>query len=50
VLQLPLGVLLDGHGSRRMNASLLLVAAGGALWFAQAGSTLELTMVRALIG
>ena len=50
LFQLPLGVLLDRYGPRRVNASLLMVAAAGGLWFALAGSTLELTLARALIG
>jgi len=50
LFQLPLGVLLDRYGPRRVNASLLLLAAGGALWFALARSTLELTLARAVIG
>jgi predicted MFS family arabinose efflux permease len=50
LFQLPLGVLLDRYGPRRVNATLLLVAASGGLWFALAGSTIELTLARALIG
>jgi predicted MFS family arabinose efflux permease len=50
LFQLPLGVLLDRYGPRRVNATLLLVAACGALWFALARSTLELTLARAVIG
>ena len=50
VFQLPLGVLLDRYGPRRVNASLLMVAAMGGLWFALAGSALELTLARAMIG
>ena len=50
LFQLPLGVLLDRYGPRRVNATLLLVAAAGGLWFAVARSTLELTLARALIG
>jgi len=48
--QLPLGVLLDRYGPRRVDATLLLVAAAGGLWFALAGSGTELTLARALIG
>lgn len=48
--QLPLGVLLDRFGPRRVEASLLLVAAAGAAVFA-AGERLEtLAAGRALIG
>jgi predicted MFS family arabinose efflux permease len=50
LFQLPLGVLLDRYGPRRVNATLLLVAASGGLWFALAGSAVELTLARALIG
>ena len=50
LFQLPLGVLLDRYGPRRVNATLLMVAASGGLWFALAGSTVELTLARALIG
>ena len=50
VFQLPLGVLLDRYGPRRVNATLLLAAAAGGLWFALARSTVELTLARALIG
>lgn len=50
IFQLPLGVLLDRYGPRRVNATLLLVAAAGGLWFAIARSTVELTLARALIG
>lgn len=50
LFQLPLGVLLDRYGPRRVNTVLMLVAAGGALWFTLAGSALELTLARAVIG
>jgi MFS family permease len=50
LFQLPLGVLLDRYGPRRVNATLLLVAALGGLWFALAGSSTELILARALIG
>src|SRR6185295_5206960 len=43
LFQLPLGVLLDRYGPRRVNATLLMVAALGGLWFAQADSTAGLT-------
>lgn len=48
--QLPLGVLLDRYGPRRVNASLMLVAAAGGLWFALAPSAGQLIAARALIG
>src|SRR3954462_13618127 len=38
LFQLPLGLLLDRFGPRRVNATLLLVAALGGLWFAFAHS------------
>ena len=48
--QLPLGVLLDRFGPRRIEAVLLLFAAVGALIFAKAHSTVGLVAGRALIG
>ena len=50
LFQIPLGVLLDRFGPRRVNAWLLLIAAGGALFFARATSFGELAAARALIG
>jgi predicted MFS family arabinose efflux permease len=50
LFQLPLGVLLDRYGPRRVNATLLLVAAAGGSWFALGQSAAELTAARALIG
>jgi predicted MFS family arabinose efflux permease len=50
LFQLPGGVLLDRFGPRRVNATLLLVAAAGGLWFAVAGSALGAIAARALIG
>ena len=50
LFQLPLGVLLDRYGPRRVNATLLMVAAAGGLWFATARSGTELILARALIG
>ncbi|MGZ8274212.1 MAG: MFS transporter [Burkholderiaceae bacterium] len=48
--QLPLGVLLDRYGPRRVESALLLIAAAGSAWFA-IGSTLgELALARAMIG
>ncbi|MEO8119386.1 MAG: MFS transporter, partial [Rhodoferax sp.] len=50
LFQLPLGLLLDRFGPRRVEAALLLVAAGGCALFA-VGTTLEtLALARALIG
>lgn len=48
--QLPLGILLDRFGSRRVEAVLLLFAAAGALLFALADSLTGLLLGRALIG
>jgi len=50
VFQLPLGLLLDRFGPRRVNATMLLVAAAGGTWFALGHSTLELTAARGIIG
>ena len=50
LFQLPLGILLDRYGPRRVNATLLLVAATGGAWFASTGSIVQLTLARALIG
>ena len=49
-VQVPLGVLLDRFGSRRVDATLLLVAAGGCVLFAGARSAAMLWVARALIG
>ncbi|HTS54553.1 MAG TPA: MFS transporter [Burkholderiales bacterium] len=48
--QLPLGLLLDRFGPRRTDASLLLIAALGALVFALAHQLPSLIVGRALIG
>jgi MFS family permease len=48
--QLPLGVLLDRFGPRRIAAGLLVFAAAGAAAFGSAASLLGLTVGRALIG
>ena len=48
--QLPLGLLLDRFGPRRVEASLLLLAAVGAVLFARSHSAGELILGRALIG
>jgi MFS family permease len=50
LFQIPLGVLLDRFGPRRVNASLLLLAAAGALLFSKAGTYEGLVVARALIG
>lgn len=48
--QLPLGVLLDRFGPRRVEGGLLIFAAGGALVFGMATSLFGLSAGRALIG
>lgn len=50
LFQIPLGVLLDRFGPRRVNAALLLLAAAGALFFAKANAFENLVLARALIG
>jgi predicted MFS family arabinose efflux permease len=48
--QLPLGILLDRYGPRRIEAGLLILAAAGALVFANAGTLTGLIIGRGLIG
>lgn len=48
--QLPLGILMDRYGPRRVNATMLLVAALGAVVFAYAAGLPMLALGRALIG
>lgn len=48
--QLPLGVLLDRYGARRVEAALLLFASAGAFVFARAETLTGLMLGRALIG
>lgn len=48
--QLPLGMLLDRYGPRRVNGGLLLLAAAGGALFAIGDGLLELWLGRALIG
>jgi sugar phosphate permease len=48
--QIPIGVLLDRFGPRRVQGVLLVVAAGGATLFGNASSFPELLFARALIG
>lgn len=50
VFQLPLGILLDRYGPRRVNAGLLMLAATGAALFGLAQSVGGLIVARALIG
>ncbi len=49
-VQLPIGILLDRFGPRRVEAALLVVAAAGALLFSLAESLPVLAAARALIG
>ncbi len=48
--QLPLGMLMDRYGPRRVNAGMLLVAAAGTLVFSQASGLPGLLLGRAMIG
>jgi predicted MFS family arabinose efflux permease len=48
--QLPLGILLDRYGPRRVEATLLLIAAAGSAWFAHGTSLGDLALARAMIG
>ena len=48
--QLPLGLLLDRFGPRRVEATLLLVAAAGTTLFALGHTLTQLVLARALIG
>lgn len=48
--QLPLGLALDRYGPRRVEASLLLIAAAGCALFAAGASLTQLAIARALIG
>lgn len=48
--QIPVGMLLDRYGPRRVESVLLTVAAAGALLFATAESLAALALARAVIG
>jgi MFS family permease len=50
LFQLPLGVLLDRYGPRRVQTVMLMIAAGGAALFAIGHDALTLTIARSLIG
>lgn len=50
LFQIPLGLLLDSYGPRKVEAVLLLVAAMGCVVFASAQGLLSLAIGRALIG
>jgi MFS family permease len=48
--QIPIGVLLDRYGPRRVQSTSLIIAVGGATLFGNADSFAELLIGRALIG
>ena len=48
--QIPIGVLLDRYGPRRVQSVLLVIAVGGAALFGNADSYAELLIGRAMIG
>jgi MFS family permease len=48
--QIPIGVLLDRYGPRRVQSVLLVIAVGGATLFGNANGFAELLIGRALIG
>jgi MFS family permease len=48
--QIPIGVLLDRYGPRRVQAALLLIAASGAALFGAAEAFWALVFARAMIG
>jgi predicted MFS family arabinose efflux permease len=50
LFQLPLGLLLDRYGPRRVHAALVAVAGAGCALFAIGDNTLTLTVARAMIG
>lgn len=50
LFQLPLGILLDRYGPRRVEAALLLVCAAGCALFAAGSASTTLAVARALIG
>jgi len=50
LFQLPLGILLDRYGPRRVNAGLLMLAGSGAALFGLSQSLGGLIVARALIG
>ncbi|HLH74845.1 MAG TPA: MFS transporter [Chloroflexota bacterium] len=48
--QIPIGVLLDRYGPRRVQSVLLVIAVGGTTLFGNADSFAELLIARAMIG
>jgi predicted MFS family arabinose efflux permease len=49
-VQLPLGIALDRYGPRRVEATLLVIAAAGCLMFALGSNLTQLAIARGLIG
>jgi len=49
-IQLPVGIMLDRYGPRRVQSALLLVAAAGAAIFGSADGLVTLIVGRALVG
>lgn len=49
-VQLPLGIALDRYGPRRVEATLLVIAAAGCAMFALGSTLTELAVARTLIG
>jgi predicted MFS family arabinose efflux permease len=50
IFQLPLGILLDRYGPRRVQAALLCIAGAGCIAFAFASGVVSLVIARAIIG
>lgn len=50
VAQIPIGVLIDRYGPRRVQSVLLVIAVGGATLFGTAGGFIELIAARSMIG
>jgi len=50
VFQIPLGILLDKYGARKVQIVLMIFAGLGSLMFCYGNSILELTIARAIIG
>ena len=48
--QIPIGILLDRYGPRRIQSALLLVAAAGAALFGRSEAFIPLLIARAMIG
>lgn len=48
--QLPLGILLDRYGPRRVEAGLLVIAAAGSAFFALGSTLPQLALARAAVG